>query len=71
MKVMKSLERPTVFTKDQCLGHDSNVTMKMHERKQEWRKNGEREGIKQHREKESKEKGIDLTVCNTLASLNC
>lgn len=38
----------------------------MCERKQEW-KNGEREGIKQHREKESKEKGIDLTVCNTLA----
>ena len=38
----------------------------MCERKQEW-KNGERKGTKQHREKESKEKGIDLTVCNTLA----
>ena len=42
----------------------------MCERKQEWT-NGEREGIKQHREKESKEKGIDLTVCHTLGFPNC
>ena len=50
--MMKSLERLTVFAKDQCLGHGTLIQRDndMHERKKEW-KNGEREGIMQHREK--------------------
>ena len=63
---MKTLERLTVFTKDQCLGHESNLTVICVKGSRNGRmgKGKEQSNIEK---KESKEKGIDLTVCNTLA----
>ena len=62
---MKTLERLTVFKKDQCLGHESNLTMicMTEAGMEEWGKG--RNKATSRKRTETKEKGIDLTACNT------